>query len=68
LPEAVGDAGLMVRANDVDALYEAIGRLLGDAELRSDLRRRGLERASQFSWRASAEQMLAIYRRLAITR
>jgi glycosyltransferase involved in cell wall biosynthesis len=65
LPEAVGDAGLKVRPTDVDGIAEAIAQILTNATLREDLRRRGLERARLFTWQASAEKILAIYRRLA---
>ncbi len=64
LPEAVGDAGLTVKPTDVDGIAEAIAQILMNRTLRADLRRRGLERAKLFTWRASAEKVLAIYRRL----
>lgn len=61
LPEVCGDAALMVKADSVAELTEAIGKVAQDAELRYDLRRFGLTRAEQFSWRAHADQALAIY-------
>ncbi|HEY3111922.1 MAG TPA: glycosyltransferase family 1 protein, partial [Chloroflexota bacterium] len=65
LPEAVGDAGLMVRPTDVEAIAEAMAQVLTNPGLRSDLSRRGLERARLFTWQASAEKVLSIYRRFA---
>jgi glycosyltransferase involved in cell wall biosynthesis len=65
LPEAVGDAGLMVRPTDVEAIAEAMAQVLTNPGLRTDLSRRGLERARLFTWRASAEKVLSIYRRFA---
>jgi glycosyltransferase involved in cell wall biosynthesis len=65
LPEAIGDAGLMVRPTDVDGIAEAIAQVLTNPTLRHDLRRRGLERAQLFTWQASAEKVLGIYRRFA---
>ncbi|HEY3110763.1 MAG TPA: glycosyltransferase family 1 protein [Chloroflexota bacterium] len=65
LPEAVGDAGLMVRPTDVEAIAEAMAQVLTNPGLRADLSRRGLERARLFTWRASAEKVLSIYRRFA---
>jgi glycosyltransferase involved in cell wall biosynthesis len=62
LPEVVGDAGLTVPATDADALGEALLRLLDDAELRAELRERGLRQARRFSWRETAERTLAVYR------
>jgi glycosyltransferase involved in cell wall biosynthesis len=64
LPEAVGDAGLMAGPTDVDGIAEAVAQILTNPTLRQDLRRRGLERARLFTWKASAEKILAIYRRL----
>lgn len=64
LPEVVGEAGLMVPAQDPDALAEAIATVLGDPGLREDLVRKGLSRASQFTWQAAGEKLLAIYQGL----
>jgi glycosyltransferase involved in cell wall biosynthesis len=61
LPEAVGDAALTVDPYDVGELVLAIDRLLTDEMLRADLRRRGLERASRFTWARTARETLAIY-------
>jgi len=70
LPEVVGDpsvgpdqaAALIVPPTDADALAEAMRRLLADADLRAELRARGLARARCFSWRATAARTLAVYR------
>jgi len=39
--------------------------VLTNPSLREDLGRRGIERARLFTWEASAEKVLGIYRRLA---
>lgn len=64
LPEVVGEAGLMVPAQDADALAEAIARVLADSGLREDLVKKGLSRSTQFTWQAVGEKLLAIYQRL----
>jgi glycosyltransferase involved in cell wall biosynthesis len=61
LPEVVGDAGLLVPPADAEALAAALLRVLNDAELRAELRERGLRQARRFSWRATAERTLAAY-------
>jgi glycosyltransferase involved in cell wall biosynthesis len=66
LPEVVGDAGLLVNPWDVEALAQAIGRLLVDHDLRHDLREKGLKRAQCFSWAKTAEQTLKVYREVAL--
>lgn len=61
LPEVVGDAALTVDPFDTDALAAAIKRVITDAALCADLRRRGSERAAGFSWERTARATLAIY-------
>ncbi len=59
IPEAVGDAGVLVDPLDVTALAEALQQVLTDTALRSQLRERGLRRAATFSWRRTAQAWLA---------
>lgn len=61
LPEVVGDAGLLVDPLSVEALREAMERILGDAALREALSARGLERARTFSWERCAQETLAVF-------
>jgi glycosyltransferase involved in cell wall biosynthesis len=63
LPETVGEAGLQVPADDHQALAEALGRVLTDVGLRTELRRRGLARAQEFSWERAARETASVYRR-----
>jgi glycosyltransferase involved in cell wall biosynthesis len=65
LPEVVGDAGLLVGPRDVEGLARAIASLTRSPEARAELRARGLQRAQTFSWRATAERTLAVYRAVA---
>jgi len=64
LPEVVGDAGVLVPPGDVPALAEALTKVLGDEHLRADLTARGLETAGALSWRRTAEETAAHYRRV----
>ncbi|HMQ32356.1 MAG TPA: glycosyltransferase family 1 protein, partial [Chloroflexaceae bacterium] len=61
LPEVVGDAALTFDPASPEALAEGLARLLGDAELRRELRARGLRRAREFSWRRTALGTLRVY-------
>jgi glycosyltransferase involved in cell wall biosynthesis len=63
LPEVVGDAGILVDPYDVDALAAALEKVVSDADLRSELRVKGLARAKLFEWRETARQTLAVYRK-----
>jgi glycosyltransferase involved in cell wall biosynthesis len=61
LPEVAGNAAILVDPYDPDALADAMLRVLTDESLRQDLRRRGLERARQFSWEQSVGRIRRIY-------
>jgi len=63
IPEVVGDAGLLVDSTDFDALATTMERALDDTSLRSELSRKGLERAKQFSWERMGKQTLEVYKR-----
>lgn len=62
LPEVVGDAALLVDPNDWEEIAVAMHRLLTDQELHEELREKGLQRATCFSWRKAAIQTLSVYR------
>ena len=62
LPEVVGDAALTFDPTTEEDIANALRRITGDAELRADLRERGLQRAAQFSWERAARETLAVYR------
>ncbi len=60
LPEVAGDAALLVDPTDTAALSAALLRLVADADLREQLRQRGLQRVRQFSWDTCAAQTLRV--------
>lgn len=62
LPEVVGDAGIMVPAQDEAALVDAIWRLYSDKTLRQQLSQKGLARAATFTWERCVDQTVATYR------
>jgi glycosyltransferase involved in cell wall biosynthesis len=61
LPEAVGEAGVMVGADDTTALTEALANVLTDAQLRARLLEAGRKQASSFTWEDAARQLLDLY-------
>ncbi len=63
LPEVAGDAALLVDPTSVDALADALLRLLADAGLARELRSRGLAQAARFPWSRTAQETAAVYRR-----
>lgn len=65
LPEVVGQAGLLIAPRDIEGLARAIQTLARDGGLRQELAERGLRRAAGYSWRATAQQTLEVYRDVA---
>lgn len=60
LPEAAGDAAILVDPYDVAAIAGGIEQICDDANLARDLSRRGLERAKGYTWKNTAEATLKI--------
>ena len=64
IPEVVGDAGLLADAEDDVTLARHLRTVLESAAAAAQLRERGFARASQFSWRSNARQVLDLYSQL----
>jgi len=64
VPEAAGDAAILVDPHDGEALAAAIERLANDATLRDDLSGRGLARAALFPWSRTAAETVRVYARV----
>lgn len=62
LPDAVGDAGVLVDGHDPRTWAEQIGRLLADPAARRALGEAGRRRAATMSWQDTARAHLAAYR------
>ena len=65
LPEIVGDAGICVDPEDVDALADGLSAVLNDGGLRREMALKGLERASGFTWEKCADETYGLYREFA---
>ena len=61
MPEVGGGAALYFSPTDVEAMVEAIRRLLRDPDLWGSMRMEGLTRAAEFSWRATAARTRTVY-------
>lgn len=64
LPEVGGDAAVMVDVDDVEGFSHHIIRILEDAAWANELRTRGLDRATAFSWARVATETACVYARL----
>ena len=60
LREVAGDAALLVNPHDPDAIAHAASALLSDADLRSRLVGKGLQRSREFTWERAARQTLQV--------
>lgn len=62
LPEVVGAVGVLVNPDEPDSIADGLSRMLSETALRERSRIDGLARASGFTWRATAEIALQVYR------
>jgi glycosyltransferase involved in cell wall biosynthesis len=61
IAEVTGDAAVLVAPQNPAAIAQAVERVLTDAPYAVSLRRKGLERAARFSWRAAALRTAMVY-------
>jgi glycosyltransferase involved in cell wall biosynthesis len=60
LPEVVGDSALLVNPYSTTDIAGAIDQIVSSESLREQLISKGLERAQQFNWDKTAEQILGV--------
>jgi glycosyltransferase involved in cell wall biosynthesis len=64
LPEVAGDAAEYFEPSSAEDLAAAMERVLNSGERQTELRRKGVERAKQFSWEKCARRHVEVYRNL----
>jgi len=64
LPEILENGALLIDGKDVDVWANAIEKVLSDNDLRSDLIRFGLERATELTWENCAKETIRVYDQL----
>lgn len=57
LPEAAGDGALLIDPTDVEALADALQRILTDTALAQSLREKGLAHVTPYTWGRTASQL-----------
>jgi glycosyltransferase involved in cell wall biosynthesis len=67
IPEVMGDVGIAVSPDDVNAASEALFRIISDEQLAQSLRAAGKEQARKFTWANTAETTMRAYEELAST-
>ena len=61
MPEVAGDAAILVDPFEYKQIAEGISTMLENEALLNEYKVKGLQRAAQFTWEASAKQLLSIY-------
>lgn len=64
LPEVTGDCAVICDAYSEESIADGLMKLYSDSSLRSELSRRGIERAAGFTWERSAEILYDVYKEL----
>ncbi|MFQ5407054.1 MAG: glycosyltransferase family 4 protein [Anaerolineales bacterium] len=64
LPEAVGDAGILLDPDDIRGWVTAMDQVLSNAAFRRELEAHGRAHAARFTWEATAGATRAVYDRL----
>lgn len=60
LAEIVGDAGILIDPGKPDEIYRAIQEIIASPDLREKLSQKGLQKAKEFQWKNSAEELLKL--------
>ena len=65
IPEIAGDGALLIDPTSQAELADALERLYTDPEARLQLAERAVAQAARFSWKKTAQETAAVYRRVA---
>ena len=65
LPEVIGEAAITVNPQNSEEMAKEMNKVLGDAQLRNVLIKKGLERAKLFSINRLAKETLKVYKEVA---
>lgn len=65
LPEIVGEAGLLLEADDIDGWAHALAQVDEDESMRARMIVAGAQQAKRFSWERTGRQTLALYNQVA---
>jgi len=64
VPEVAGNAALLIAPQDVSGFANAMQRVAVDDGLYAQLRARGLQQATRFSWERAARKMVHVYQEI----
>jgi glycosyltransferase involved in cell wall biosynthesis len=61
LPEVAGDAALYVDAYSIESIAGGLQQVISDKKSAKELREKGLQQSSKFSWKQTAKETIDIY-------
>jgi glycosyltransferase involved in cell wall biosynthesis len=60
MPEVSGDSAVLVDPKDVNAIAEAVRKLISDESYKNDITEKGLENVKRFSWEKCSREVMSI--------
>ena len=57
-------AARLIDPTNTEALAQAMAEVMSQADLRAAMGKRGIERAAQFKWEKTAQETVAVYRKV----
>lgn len=64
VPEVAGDAAFYVDPYNTDSIAEGVLEVFSNQKLQEELSKKGLARAKKFSWKKTAEETTAVYKKV----
>lgn len=64
LPETVGNAAMLINPKDWIEIGASLGKLISDSDLRKQYIEKGLNHASQFTWKRCGEETYGFYKHI----
>lgn len=68
LPEVIGESGILIDSNNIEAAAESIGAIFNSAPLRERMKADGLAQSSRFSWESCSDIIADALKKHASTR
>ena len=63
IPEVTGNACKLIDPYSVDEICDALIQFTVDEQIKAEYAKKGLEQAKKFSWKNTAQQTEAVYRK-----
>lgn len=64
LPEVAGSSAIICDPRDIESLAESMHGILSSIEIAEDMKKKGIIRAMDFSWKKCARETLDVYKKL----